>query len=34
MCGKGPNCRWDGTLYNRVTKELLDELVRGVKTAD
>lgn len=31
QCGKGPNCRWDGTLYNRVTKELLDQLVRGEK---
>ena len=26
QCGKGPNIRWDGTLYHDATKELLDEL--------
>ena len=27
MCGKGPNIRWDGKLYNGATEELLRELV-------
>ena len=27
QCGKGPNLRWDGQLYNRATEELLRELV-------
>lgn len=27
QCGKGPNLRWDGTLYHRATEELLRELV-------
>lgn len=27
QCGKGPNLRWDGRLYNRATEELLRELV-------
>ena len=26
LCGKGPNIRWDGTLYHRVTAELLRDL--------
>ena len=28
QCGKGPNIRFDGTLYHGATKELLDELVQ------
>lgn len=28
LCGKGPNLRWDGKLYHRATRELLDRLVR------
>ena len=26
MCGKGPNIRWDGKLYNRADEKLLREL--------
>ena len=26
LCGKGPNLRWDGKLYHKVTVELLQEL--------
>ena len=28
MCGKGPNVRWDGKVYNRVTEDVLKELVK------
>ena len=28
LCGKGPNIRWDGKLYHKATRELLDELVK------
>ena len=28
MCGKGPNIRWDGKLYNSVTEEMLQKLVK------
>ena len=28
MCGKGPNIRWDGKVYNGATEELLRELVK------
>jgi len=28
MCGKGPNIRWDGKVYNGVTEELIRELVK------
>ena len=28
LCGKGPNVRWDGKLYHRVTEEILKELVQ------
>ena len=28
QCGKGPNVRWDGKLYNGATEELLKELVK------
>ena len=28
MCGKGPNVRWDGKIYNRVTEDVLKELVK------
>ena len=27
MCGKGPNIRWDGTVYHRATPELLKDLI-------
>ena len=26
QCGKGPNIRWDGTLYNRADEDLIREL--------
>jgi len=29
MCGKGPNLRFDGKIYNSATEELLKELLRG-----
>ena len=28
MCGKGPNIRWDGKIYNRVTEDVLKEIVK------
>ena len=28
MCGKGPNVKWDGTIWHQATKELLDEICR------
>ena len=28
QCGKGPNLRWDGKLYNGATEELLKELIQ------
>ena len=28
MCGKGPNIRYDGKLYNKATIELLQELLK------
>ena len=28
MCGKGPNIRWDGTLYNGADEELLKKLLQ------
>ena len=30
MCGKGPNIRWNGEIYHRVTEELLQELISRV----
>lgn len=27
MCGKGPNVKWDGTLYNRADEALLRQLI-------
>ena len=27
MCGKGPNLKWDGTLYHKASKELLQNLL-------
>lgn len=27
LCGKGPNLRWDGTLYHRAEKELIQKLL-------
>lgn len=29
MCGKGPNIRWDGTLYHRADEALLHELMKS-----
>ena len=28
QCGQGPNIKWDGTLHNRTTKELLEQLTK------
>ena len=28
MCGKGPNIRWDGAVYNGADEQLLNELLR------
>ena len=30
QCGKGPNLRFDGTLYNGADAQLLDRLIRGI----
>lgn len=27
MCGKGPNIKWDGTLYHKASEELLKKLL-------
>lgn len=29
QCGKGPNIRWDGKLYNAATPELVKKLIEG-----
>lgn len=29
QCGKGPNLKWDGTLYNRADAELLNKLLEN-----
>ena len=29
LCGKGPNIRWDGTLYHKADENLLRELMQG-----
>lgn len=29
MCGKGPNIKWDGTLYHQATVELLKKLAEN-----
>lgn len=29
MCGKGPNIRWDGTVYHQADEELLRRLIEG-----
>ena len=29
QCGKGPNLKWDGTLYNRADEELLKKLMEN-----
>ena len=31
MCGKGPNIRWDGKVYNQVDEKLLRSLIEGSK---
>nr|MBQ8244014.1 NAD(P)H-dependent oxidoreductase subunit E [Oscillospiraceae bacterium] len=28
MCGKGPNVKWDGTLYHQASEELLRKLIK------
>ena len=30
MCGKGPNIKWDGILYNKANQELLDKLIEEI----
>lgn len=27
MCGQGPNIRWDGKVYHKATRELLEEMI-------
>ena len=29
QCGKGPNIRWDGKVYNAATPELVEKLIEG-----
>jgi len=29
MCGKGPNLKWDGTLYNGADEALIRKLVES-----
>ena len=29
LCGKGPNIRWDGTVYPQADEELLRRLIEG-----
>lgn len=31
LCGKGPNLRWDGTLYHKADEALLKKLLEGEK---
>ena len=31
MCGKGPNIRFDGRVYNRADEKLLEELTKDLK---
>lgn len=31
MCGKGPNIRWDGKIYNQADEKLLRSLIEGSK---
>lgn len=31
MCGKGPNLRWDGKVYNQADEKLIRSLVEGSK---
>lgn len=30
MCGKGPNLKWDGKLYNGADEALIDELLKNL----
>lgn len=30
MCGKGPNIRWDGTLYNHADEALIQKLISEI----
>lgn len=34
MCGKGPNLKWDGAVYNGATEELLRRLLACEKRTD
>lgn len=29
LCGKGPNLKWDGTVYHGATEDLLRQLIEG-----
>lgn len=31
MCGKGPNIRWDGRVYNGASEDLIRSLVESIK---
>ena len=31
MCGKGPNIKWDGTLYHKADEALLEKLLTNAK---
>ena len=31
MCGKGPNIKWDGKLYNHASCKLLEELITAIE---
>ena len=31
QCGQGPNMKWDGRLYNRTTRELLERLAETIE---
>ena len=28
MCGKGPNIKWDGTIYHKATETLIEQLIK------
>ena len=30
MCGKGPNLKWDGTVYNQADEALIRDLVKSI----
>ena len=31
MCGKGPNLKWDGTLYHHADEALIQKLINKCK---